>query len=71
MAIIENRPLISTEEAAYALGITPQHVRRLLRSGKLKGMRVGKTWTILIKDLEVYQAGRPTQRRLFAQRGLC
>lgn len=52
---MEERRLLSVDQAARTLGVTPQHVRRLLRWGKLRGTRVGKTWTIFAEDLRDYQ----------------
>lgn len=37
---------ISTEEAANQLAYTPQHVRRLVREGKLDGEKVGRSWIV-------------------------
>lgn len=38
--------MLSTEQAAERLGITPVRVRELLRSGKLEGQRVGRSWVV-------------------------
>ena len=39
--------LLSTKEAAEMLGLSQDHVRRLLEEGKLKGKRVGNSWVVL------------------------
>jgi excisionase family DNA binding protein len=42
---VENH-LITVREAASALGVSQQYVRRMLRQGKLHGMRLGRIWLI-------------------------
>jgi excisionase family DNA binding protein len=44
---MKNNLLISTKEAAQVLGLSQDHVRRLLEQGKLKGKRVGNSWVVL------------------------
>ena len=36
--------LVNTKEAAQLLGCSPLHVRRLLRQGKLTGVKSGRDW---------------------------
>jgi len=38
--------LANTKEAAAILRISPLHVRRLLRQGKLSGQKVGRDWVM-------------------------
>jgi excisionase family DNA binding protein len=40
-----DRPL-TVQEAAEQLGYHPDHLRRLLRTGKVKGERIGQVWLI-------------------------
>ena len=42
-----NDTLLSTKEAAEVLGLSQDHIRRLLEQGKLKGKRVGNSWVVL------------------------
>src|SRR5437660_6357863 len=47
--------LLTPEEAAYILGLSPFTVRRLLREGELPGTKVGKRqWRIRRADLDKY-----------------
>jgi excisionase family DNA binding protein len=47
--------LLTAEEAARILGLSPATVRRLLRQGELPGRKVGKRqWRIRRVDLEEY-----------------
>lgn len=39
-------PFITTDDAAEQLQYTPQHVRRLVREGKLDGEKVGRDWLV-------------------------
>lgn len=38
--------IIGTTEAAEILGLSPDHVKKLCRDGKIKAKRIGKTWVI-------------------------
>jgi excisionase family DNA binding protein len=38
--------LFTVVEAAKAIGITPTHTRRLLRRGKIMGIKFGREWII-------------------------
>lgn len=46
--------MISVEDASKKLKLTPQQVRNLCRSGKLRGEKIGNTWIIEDSDLEYY-----------------
>ena len=37
---------LSTEQAANLLGYSRQHIRILIRSGRLEGDRIGKSWVV-------------------------
>ena len=43
--------LVSVHDASDTLGYTPQYIRGLLRSGKLKGQKVGNQWVIEVAEL--------------------
>lgn len=47
--------LMSVDEAAESLGIPKQNIYYAIRSGKLKGERVGPCYTIHIRDLARYK----------------
>ena len=42
---------LATRQAATVLGFHPEHVRRLIRSGRLRAMRVGGDYWIRLDDL--------------------
>lgn len=47
---------VTTKEAAIALSVTVQHVRRLVRTGKLAGQKRGRDWFVLRDSVERYKA---------------
>jgi len=47
----EDRAGVSVAEAAAALGITPEAVRKRLGRGTLLGHRVGRTWRVHLDDV--------------------
>lgn len=48
--------LISVKEAAECSGYSLQYMRRLLRTGKLSGLKLGQVWLIQIESFEAYLA---------------
>lgn len=44
---MRNNLLLSTKEAAAVLGLSQDHVRRLLEEGRLTGKKVGNSWVVL------------------------
>jgi len=46
------RELLGTKEAAKRLGVSPDHLRRLLESGEVKGKKVGRDWIVLKLDYQ-------------------
>ena len=56
----DNYPGIVTEQcitadaAAALTGYNIQHIRRLVLSGRLNAIRVGRSWLIKIESLETY-----------------
>jgi excisionase family DNA binding protein len=42
--------IYSTNEAAQKLGLSPDHVRRLVRDGEIKGKKLGHDWVVLSLD---------------------
>lgn len=55
------QPWTLVEAAAY-LRISVGLVRRLLRSGEIRGRRVGRTWRVLRQELDRYVSGDVTRR---------
>jgi len=47
---------LTSGEAAEQLGYTVQHVRRLIREGKLAGVKLGRDWIISTDSVHRYQA---------------
>jgi excisionase family DNA binding protein len=47
---------ISVQAAAEVSGYSLQYLRRLLRSGKLEGLKIGQIWLIKMESLENYLA---------------
>lgn len=37
---------ITTTEAVELTGYSPRHIRRLIKSGKVKGQKFGNTWQV-------------------------
>ena len=45
---------ISVNGAAYLSGYNVQYLRRLLRDGRLTGMKLGQTWLLNKRTFEAY-----------------
>lgn len=62
---------LSTRAAATVLGFHPEHVRRLIRSGRLRARRTGGDYRVRVDDLWPLLEARhrePGRRRLKARR---
>lgn len=62
---------LSTRSAAAVLGFHPEHVRRLIRSGRLRARRVGGDYRLLVDDLWPLLEARhrpPGRRRIRSRR---
>ena len=46
--------LLTPEDAAKALLLKPETIREWLRSGKLKGVKMGRLWRVRESDLETF-----------------
>jgi excisionase family DNA binding protein len=44
--------LLTPEEAAEYLAVSPKTIRKWLRGEKIKGVKIGKLWRIRKKDLD-------------------
>jgi excisionase family DNA binding protein len=45
---------VTVQAAAEVTGYNIQYLRRLLRSGKLGGIKIGQIWLIEVQSLEMY-----------------
>src|SRR5262245_29138808 len=64
--------LLTPEEAAEYLKIHLDSVRRLLRSGKLPGAKVGSGWRIkALRWMRYRKAGRGRRRAKTTENGVC
>ena len=48
--------LISLSEAAELSGLSPDHVRRLVRQGDLWGVKIGRNWVTTARAVTEYLA---------------
>lgn len=55
--------MMTMNDAAEVLGITAKSVGRLLRQGKIKGQKIGKTWATTPAYVEQYKLDRATRIR--------
>jgi excisionase family DNA binding protein len=53
--------IYSTNEAAQKLGLSPDHVRRLVRDGEIKGKKLGHDWVVL--DLNYKRKRKPKVKK--------
>jgi len=51
---IVNDKYLTVQAARRLTGYNSQYLRRLLRNGRLSGIRAGQTWLILLDSLEAY-----------------
>ncbi len=49
--------LLTPDEVAQRLGITPNTVRIYLREGRIKALKVGKLWRVRESDLQKHIRG--------------
>jgi len=53
-----NADIMSSDEAAYRLGITSRRVRQLAEAGQLPGRRVGRRWTFTREEIDECRSSR-------------
>ena len=59
MATINDAPqLLTVPEIAERLRLTEEHTRRLLRSGQLPGVKIGRGWRIEARALAKWVDGK-------------
>ncbi len=59
---------VTTKQAAEMLGVDPSQAARLVRDGKVKGIKLGHDWLVFAPSIEHYLAtkppgGRPPSRK--------
>jgi excisionase family DNA binding protein len=57
---VERQPYLTPREIAEAWRCTPHHVRALVRSGQLRGFRIGSKMIVSEKDASAYLERRAT-----------
>ena len=55
----DSADLITVSEAAARTGYTVQHIRKLIRQGKIPGRKSGSVWLISWEAVEVYRRTDP------------
>jgi excisionase family DNA binding protein len=53
--------ILTVEQAAEKLQLTPKTTRKLLKEGKMPGRKVGRAWRVLDTDLERWISGKYEQ----------
>ena len=53
----EEKELLTVDDVAAKLGVSPRSVRRWFRQGKLRGIRAGKRWLVSPASLEAFLHG--------------
>ncbi len=51
---MERERLLTPEQAAERLAVSPKTLRDWLRTGELKGVKVGRLWRVRPADLEAF-----------------
>ena len=49
--------ILTVEQAAEKLQLTPKTTRKLLKEGKMPGRKVGRAWRVLETDIERWVGG--------------
>ena len=57
------RDMLTVQEAAKRLQYHPNHVRRMLRAGTIKGERIGNYWFIARPEVDRIKAGQDDMGR--------
>ena len=62
---------LSVKSAAEAFGYNEQYLRRLLRAGRLQGVKIGQVWLITLASLEAHLSrGHAALDRRFGPQGI-
>ncbi len=54
---------LTTKQASAVSGISQAHIRRLLESGTVRGVKAGHDWLVRTDSMEHYMANRPKRGR--------
>ena len=54
----DDQELITISEAARRFGLSPQYLRDIARSGRLKARKLGRDWLTTPVDVEIYIQSR-------------
>ena len=57
------RDMLTVQETAQALGYHPNHVRRLLQAGTIKGEKIGNYWFVPRREVDRIRAGQDASGR--------
>jgi excisionase family DNA binding protein len=57
--VAAERQVLTPEQVAEELQVSVRTVMSFLRSGRLKGFRVGRLWRIKASDLQAFMEGAP------------
>jgi excisionase family DNA binding protein len=55
---IDPQELITISEAARRFGLSPQYLRDIARTGRLKARKMGRDWLTTPADMEAYIRSR-------------
>lgn len=55
--------MLTTTQAARYLHISSERIRQLIKAGKLPARRVGRSWLVDKRDVDLFQPGHPGRRR--------
>lgn len=58
-----SQALMTTREAAEALGYTIQHTRLLIRQGKIEASKFGRDWLVVRESVVEYKMGQENSGR--------
>ena len=61
--MIEMKDLISSKEAAEKLGVSLRRVQALITSGRLPAQKIGNSYVVREKDLEIVKDRTPGRPR--------
>ena len=62
---------LSVKAAAETFGYNEQYLRRLLRAGRLQGVKIGQVWLIRLNSLEAHlRKGQMAQDQRYGPQGV-
>lgn len=53
------KPYLSTAEAAKLLDVSPQRVRDLIKAARLEAFKIGRDWAVSRKSVEEFERAKP------------